>query len=70
MIDRVSRLPLRRLWDDDGEVDAVAGPYLDEAAVRARRREGRACFVVANIGNPLVWHRGTAAFAVWKQGFA
>lgn len=63
----VTRIPLRELWTDDGELSATRGGSLDLEAVRERLSRGPVRFVVANVGQPLKWVPLDERFEFWKR---
>lgn len=67
----VTQTPLSALWDADGldlRLSARAG--LSSLDVRTLLREPSAAFVVADVGHPIRWIRGSDRYAFWKHEVA
>ena len=62
----VERTPLIELWDDTGSVATARGRDLSADDVREWLRQGAVRFVVANIGEPLLWIPQSERFSFWK----
>jgi hypothetical protein len=67
----ITTLPLRELWDDRGNVSAERIRDLGREDVRQLSRGGiEPRFVVADIGQPLVWVDREHRYNVWKDEVA
>jgi hypothetical protein len=63
----VVRLPLGKLWDEEGVIDATRSRWLTADDIRALLRLGRVRFVVANVGLPLRWIPESECFQFWQE---
>jgi hypothetical protein len=64
----VTKLPLTELWNADGSVAAAQRVRpLAEADIRAMLQQRRVTFVVANVGDGLLWVEPEPSFEFWKQ---
>ena len=60
--------PLDEIWDESGTVAAEKVRQLGEEDIREMLRAGCvAAFIVANLGDPLHWIRGTERYDLWKN---
>jgi hypothetical protein len=63
----VVRLPLGKLWDEEGVIDAARSRWLNADDIRALLRLGRVRFVIANVGFPLRWVPGCECYHFWQE---
>jgi len=63
----VTRLPLDRLWDDDGDIAAQRERYLSRPLLREMLRQHPVEFYVANIGSPLRRIDVGHCYEFWKS---
>jgi hypothetical protein len=63
----VTRLPLERLWDDDGDIAAQRERYLSRPLLREMLRQHPVEFYVADIGRPLRRIDVESCYQFWKS---
>lgn len=63
----VTRLPLDRLWDDDGDIAAQRERYLSRPLLREMLRQHPVEFYVADIGRPLRRIDVESCYQFWKS---
>jgi len=63
----VTRLPLDRLWDDDGDIAAHRERYLSRALLREMLRKYAVEFYLADIGSPLRRVDVKECYKFWKS---
>ena len=63
----VTRLPLYELWDDRGAIPTTRLRDLTTADIRQLLQLGAVRFVVADVGNKLIWVPDDECFAFWKS---
>jgi hypothetical protein len=64
---RVTQLPLRELWDDEGAIPARKGRILSDSDVRDYLRRDEGPLVVALFGTKVRWLFGDERFDEWKS---
>lgn len=62
----VMRIPMRELWDTEGELTAVKQRALCGYDVPAMLRQGLVRFVVAECGDPLKWIPSSRCYDFWE----
>lgn len=67
---KVTRLPLDRLWDDDGDIQAQRERYLSVTLLREMLRQYPVEFFVADIGHPLRRVAMKDSYQFWKSEVA
>lgn len=60
------RVPLTELWNDEGEVQAQCLGTIGKTEIESLLQSG-ATFVIADVGQPLLWTDRKAASAFWKS---
>jgi len=64
---RVTRLPLQNLWDDNGSLEARKGRALSASDIHSfLLRDRPVRFVVANVDSPLLWVELPDSFLFWN----
>lgn len=63
----VTHYPLSTLWNAQGDITATRLRSLSAAALNRMLRRSAFAFVMADIGQPLVWQSQQACFAIWKK---
>lgn len=63
----VNRIPLERLWNEDGEIEVSRKCWVSTQALRAMLRMGQVQFIVADIGSPLRRIDMAKCFDFWKS---
>jgi hypothetical protein len=63
----ISRIPLDRLWDEDGEIEATRGRSLSKSALREMLRQYPVEFCVAEIGCQLRRMDIAKCYDFWKS---
>lgn len=66
----VNRLPLDRLWDENGEIAAIRERTLPKEALREMLRQYPVEFYVADIGGPLRRVDVAKCYDFWKSEVA
>jgi hypothetical protein len=64
---RIVSLPLRKLWDDAGRVEASRRGFLGPVEIRNLLRRGPVRFVVTDVGGRLRWTERENCYSFWKQ---
>jgi len=63
----VTRLPLGELWRDDGPITTARGRSLGKHEIVDLLKAGPVQFVMANIGDPLLWVEISECYRFWKD---
>ncbi len=63
----VTQLPLRELWNDEGLLHSEREREVSAEEIRAMFRNGPLQFVVANVGEKLIWIALENCHEFWKK---
>ena len=65
----VIKFPLDSLWTEKEELDAKRIKYLDQNEISEVLKKGPIQFVIANLGDKLIWKQPEECYKVYKKDF-
>ena len=63
----VTHFPLKILWTNEGEIDAVPGGFINKEGIKTLLSQGAVHFVIADCGLPLQWIPVENCYQYWKE---
>lgn len=63
----ITRMPLTRLWTEQGDLPATRVRWLHKDDIRDLLRRGGVRFAIADMDEPLRWLAAPATFEFWKK---
>lgn len=63
----VTHLPLKTLWTNEGEIDAVSDGFINKEGIKMLLSQGPVQFVIADCGLPLQWIPVANSYQYWKE---
>ena len=67
MLRKVVQMPLDRLWDENGDIEASRERWLSKSSLTELLRKHRVEFVIADIGHPLRRVDIAKCYDFWKS---
>ena len=63
----VIKIPVEKLWNSQTELDLERVSYLTKTEMKQMLRTGPVQFVIADVGEKLVWPDQSDAYSFWKN---
>lgn len=63
----VKQIPLDALWTEDRELDVKRVKYLDSNEIAAILKNGPVRFIIANVGDKLLWQDLESCYQLYKN---
>jgi ribosomal protein L19E len=64
---KVTEIPLKNIWNNTGLFNAHRNNYLTRDEVKQLIRQGPVTFIIANIGERLIWVDPNKFYDLWKS---
>jgi len=63
----VTEIPLKQIWTDTGDLSTVRNRYLGKSEIKEMIKNIQTPFVVADVGQKLIWIDKEKTFDFWKN---